>query len=56
MEVEVVNEIGTRADGSKIIKRSFINNDKTNYLVKSQSYFTKTEKKIAKLNHKNNNK
>ena len=31
------------------------NDDKTNYLVKAQSYFTKDEKKQARINHKNQN-
>ena len=45
-------EIGRRLDGSKIVRNSFMNDDDTNYLVKAQSYFTKLEKKQAKLSHK----
>ena len=44
--------LGTRADGTKIVRNSFINDDNTNYLVKAQSYFTKEEKKMAKHNYK----
>jgi|TARA_R110000796_G_scaffold40885_1_gene101064 hypothetical protein len=54
MEVLVSHEIGRRKDGSKIVKNFFFNNDKTNYLVLAQSYFTKHEKKVAKLNYKSN--
>tara|TARA_R110000823_G_scaffold314955_1_gene445124 strand:- start:9046 stop:9213 length:168 start_codon:yes stop_codon:yes gene_type:complete len=54
METIVTHVIGIKKDGSKIVRNFFFNNDKTNYLVKAQSYFTKHEKKIAKLNYKNN--
>lgn len=54
METLVSHEIGRKPDGTKIVRNFFFNNDKTNYLVKAQSYFTKDEKKQAKLNHKNN--
>jgi len=55
MEVLVSHEIGRKADGTKIVRNFFFNEDKTNYLVKAQSYFTKDEKKQAKLNYKKNN-
>jgi len=54
MEVLVSHVIETRKDGSKIVRNFFFNEEKTNWLVKAQSYFTKDEKKQAKLNHKNN--
>lgn len=54
-EVLVTHLIETRKNGSKIVRNFFFNEDKTNYLVKAQSYFTKHEKKVAKLNYKNNN-
>lgn len=53
METIVTHEIEVKRDGSKIVRRFFFNNDKTNWLVKAQSYFTKHEKKLAKLQHKN---
>ena len=53
MEVLVSHLIETKKDGSKIVRNFFFNPDKTNYLVKAQSYFTKDEKKQAKLNYKN---
>jgi len=53
METLVSHLIETKKDGSKIVRNFFFNEDKTNYLVKAQSYFTKDEKKQAKLNHKN---
>ncbi len=52
METLVTHEIGRNRDGSKIVRNFFFNNDKTNWLVKAQSYFTKDEKKQAKLLHK----
>lgn len=52
MEILVSHEIERKADGTRIVKNFFFNNDKTNYLVKAQSYFTRDEKKQAKLNHK----
>jgi len=55
METLVSHEIGRKPDETKIVRNFFFNDDKTNYLVKAQSYFTKDEKKQAKLNHKNNN-
>jgi len=55
METLVSHLIETKKDGSKIVRNFFFNEDKTNYLVKAQSYFAKDEKKQAKLNHKNSN-
>lgn len=55
METMVSHLIETKKDGSKIVRNFFFNEDKTNWLVKAQSYFTKDEKKQAKLNHKNSN-
>lgn len=52
METLVTHEIERKSDGSKIVRNFFFNDDKTNYLVKAQSYFTKDEKKQAKINHK----
>lgn len=53
METMVSHLIETKKDGSKIVRNFFFNEDKTNWLVKAQSYFTKDEKKQAKLNYKN---
>lgn len=53
METLVTHEIEVKRDGSKIVRNFFFNNEKTNWLVKAQSYFTKDEKKLAKLQHKN---
>ena len=52
METLVSHEIERKKDGSKIVRNFFFNNDKTNWLVRSQSYFTKDEKKEEKLNYK----
>lgn len=54
METMVSHVLETKKDGTKIVRNFFFNEDKTNYLVKAQSYFTKTEKKVAKYNYKNN--
>ena len=54
METLITQEIERKKDGTKIVRNFFFNNDKTNWLVKAQSYFTKDEKKQAKLNHKKN--
>lgn len=54
MEKLVTHIIETRDGGKKIVRNFFFNEDNTNYLVKAQSYFTKHEKKVAKLKHKNN--
>lgn len=51
----VTHEIGRKLDGTRIVRNFFFNNDKTNYLVKAQSYFTKHEKKVAKLTYKASN-
>ena len=52
MERILIREIGRRTNGTMIVRRYFINDDNTNYLTKAQSYFSKDEKKIAKLNYK----
>jgi hypothetical protein len=56
METMVTHILEQKANGSKIVRNFFFNNDKTNWLVKAQSYFTKHEKKVAKLQYKANNK
>lgn len=53
METIVTHVLEERRDGIKIVRNFFFNTDKTNYLVKAHSYFTKDEKKQAKLNNKN---
>ena len=52
----ITQEIGRKKDGTKIVRNFFFNDDKTNYLVQAQSYFTKHEKKVAKLAYKTKNK
>lgn len=53
METMVTHLLETKKDGTRIVKNFFFNDDKTNYLVKAQSYFSKDDKKQAKLNYKN---
>jgi len=55
METLITHEIERKRDGMKIVRNFFINSDKTNYLTLAHSYFTKDERKQAKLNHKLNN-
>lgn len=52
MEIKVSEIVGMGLYGSKLWKHYFFNSDSINYLVKAQSYFTKEQKKIAKLQHK----
>ncbi len=52
MEILVTHEIETKKNGAKIVRNFFFNEDKTNYLVKAQSYFTKEQKKRAKAHYK----
>ena len=52
METLVSHEIERKKDGTRIVRNFFFNEDKTNYLVQAQSYFTKSEKKRAKLDYK----
>ena len=54
MEVLVSHEVDKLPNGTKVMRNFFFNTDKTNYLVEAQSYFTKHEKKVAKLTHKAN--
>lgn len=54
METLVTHVIETKKNGTKTVRNFFFNEDKTNWLVKAQSYFTKHEKKVAKLKHKSN--
>lgn len=55
METMVTHVLEQKANGNKVVRNFFFNEDKTNYLVKAQSYFTKHEKKVAKLKHKSSN-
>lgn len=52
MEIQISHEVGTSVTGATLWRHRFINIDKTNYLVKAHSYFTKDERKEAKLNWK----
>jgi hypothetical protein len=56
METMVTHVLEQKANGTKVVRNFFFNNDKTNWLTKAQSYFTKHEKKVAKLQYKANNK
>ena len=55
METMVTHVIGRRTDGINLVRNFFYNNDKTNYMALAHSYFSKEEKKVAKLNYKKQN-
>ena len=53
METLVTHIVGMKPDGkTKIVRNFFFNDDKTNWLIQAQSYFTKAEKKQAKADYK----
>lgn len=52
MEYRQSIKVGKTREGIPLYKHWFVNTDKTNYMVKAHSYFTKDERKQAKLNHK----
>lgn len=57
MERVEVNEIGTGMFNNKQYTKKkimLVNDDNINYLTKAQSYFSKEDKKTAKLNYKLN--
>ena len=43
-----------KRDGTNIVKNFFLYPNEGNIMAKAQSYFTKHEKKVAKLNYKAN--
>ena len=53
MEVTTVEKLGTE-NGVERKKISLTNPKAENVMAKAQSYYTRDEKKQAKLNHKNN--
>ena len=56
METLVSHVVDRLPNGTEVKRNFFFNNDKTNYLAKAHSYFTKHERKVAKLNYKANMK
>ena len=54
MEKFISSEIGTRSNGTKIVRNYFVNETEVNLLVNAQSYFTQHEKKLAKIEYKLN--
>jgi hypothetical protein len=52
METLITHEIERKRDGQKIVRNYFINKSKGNLMALAHSYFTKDERKQAKLNHK----
>lgn len=52
METMVTHVIEQKANGSKVVRNFFFNNDKTNYMTLAHSYFTKKERRRAKADYK----
>lgn len=52
MEKFITHVLEERKNGVKIVRNYFINEDKTNYMTLAHSYFTKLDRKLAKLNSK----
>lgn len=52
MERVITSVIGTRPNGTKIVRNHFINGPTENLLVKAHSYFTKEERTKAKSKYK----
>lgn len=53
--MEFITQILERkSDGTNIVKNFFLYPNEGNIMAKTHSYFTKQERKIAKLNHKLN--
>ena len=54
MERLIQHEIEKLPNGGKIVRNYFINDNQGNPMQKAHSYFSKEERKLAKLNHKAN--
>jgi len=52
MEKLITHVLEERGNGTKIVRNYFINQDNTNYMTLAHSYFSKLDRKIAKLNAK----
>lgn len=50
--IKITTEVGKTLSGRPLYRHQLFYNDNTNYLVKAQSYFTKAEKKAAKIKNK----
>ena len=54
---KITEEVGKTVDGIRLVRNYFMYDDKTNYMLKAQSYYTKDERKAAKVAYKlSNNK
>ena len=53
MEV-ITHVLEEKGDGKRIVKNFFLYPNQGNIMAKAHSYFTKQERKIAKLNYKAN--
>ena len=55
MEI-ITHVLEEKRNGEKLVKNFFLYENEGNILARAQSYFSKHEKKVAKLNYKSNNK
>ena len=51
MERRETKVIGRRADGSKIVRHTFVNDNPPNHMAVAHSHFTKAERREAKREH-----
>ena len=51
---KITHILEEKRDGTKIVKNFFLYPNEGNIMAKAHSYFTKHERKIAKLNYKYN--
>jgi len=49
---QITHVLEEKRDGTKVVRNFFLCGKKQNVLSKSNSYFTRLEKKVAKLNYK----
>jgi hypothetical protein len=49
---KITEEVGKTVDGIRLVRNYFMYDDKTNYMLKAQSYYTKDEIKAAKVAYK----
>ena len=53
-ETRIAIEVGRNRDGLALYRYHFINTGENNYMAKAHSYYTKEERKAARLSHKAN--
>jgi hypothetical protein len=51
---QITHDTGETRGGVQIKRHFFINDDKTNYMTLAHSQFTREDRRLAKLEYKNN--